>query len=155
MDAKKSVFETLSLIDVSRWVEKKNNLSYLSWAHAWFQLCKHYPSSSYIIYENEYKMNYHSDKKTCWVKVGVKVEEIEHIEYLPIMDFRSKAIPLANVTSMDVNKAIQRALTKAIARHGLGLHIYAGEDLPIEDEVVGQQPQQQYYQDDNYNYKGK
>jgi len=153
MPTKKSVFETLSLIDVSRWVEKKNNLSYLSWAHAWFQLCKHYPSSSYVIYENDYKMNYHSDKKTCWVKVGVKVEEVEHIEYLPVMDFRNKSIPLANVTSMDVNKAIQRALTKAIARHGLGLHIYAGEDLPIDDkqEVGQQQPQQQQY----YNNQGR
>ena len=130
---KRSVFETLASVDVSQWVERKNGLSYLSWAHAYFQLMKHYPSSTYTVYENEFNMMYHSDKKTCWVKVGVTVEGVEHIEYLPVMDFRNKSIPLANVTSMDVNKAIQRALTKAIARHGLGLHIYANEDLPIED----------------------
>ena len=55
---------------------------------------------------------------------------IEHIEYLPVMDFKNKSILHDAVTSFDVNKAIQRSLTKAIARHGLGLYIYAGEDLP-------------------------
>ena len=143
---KVSVFETLASIDVSQWVERKNGLSYLSWAHAYFQLMKHYPTSSYTVYENEHNMMFHSDKSTCWVKVGVTVEGQEHIEYLPVMDFRNKSIPLANVTSMDVNKAVQRALTKAIARHGLGLHIYAGEDLPISEE----QPREQYQDEGIY-----
>jgi hypothetical protein len=58
---------------------------------------------------------------------------LEHIEYLPVMDYRNQSIPADKVTSFDVNKAIQRGLTKAVARHGLGLYIYAGEDLP-EDE---------------------
>lgn len=57
-----------------------------------------------------------------------------YIEYLPIMDYRNKSIPVDNVTSFDVNKAIQRSLTKAVARHGLGLYIYAGEDLPESKE---------------------
>ena len=61
-----------------------------------------------------------------------QADGIEHIEYLPIMDFRNKSIPLESITSFDVNKAIQRSLTKAVARHGLGLYIYAGEDLPEE-----------------------
>ena len=59
---------------------------------------------------------------------------MEHIEYLPVMDHRNRSIPAESVTSFDVNKAIQRSLTKACARHGLGLYIYAGEDLP-ESEV--------------------
>jgi len=54
------------------------------------------------------------------------------IEYLPVMDYKNKSIPVENITSFDVNKAIQRSLTKACARHGLGLYIYAGEDLPTE-----------------------
>lgn len=66
------------------------------------------------------------------MKTGVTVNGVEHIEYLPVMDFKNRSIPLESVTSFDVNKAIQRSLTKAVARHGLGLYIYAGEDLPEE-----------------------
>ena len=60
---------------------------------------------------------------------------LEHIEYLPIMNLRNKSIPLDEITSFDVNKSIQRSLTKAVARHGLGLYIYAGEDLPEEEKA--------------------
>ena len=70
-----------------------------------------------------------------WVKTGVTIEGMEHIEYLPVMDNRNNSIPADKVTSMDVNKAIQRSLTKAAARHGLGLYIYAGEDLPETESV--------------------
>ena len=65
---------------------------------------------------------------------------IEHVEYLPIMDFNNRSIPLEKVTSMDVNNAIQRSLTKACARHGLGLYIYAGEDLPEAPAEDAQKP---------------
>ena len=126
----KSVFEVLNAIDCSEHIEKKNGLTYLSWAWAWQILKKHYPSSTYTIYEDAMGRNYHTDDRTCWVKTGVCVEGIEHIEYLPVMDFRNASILLDKVTSFDVNKAIQRSLTKAVARHGLGLYIYAGEDLP-------------------------
>lgn len=126
----KSVFEVLNAIDCSEHIEKKNGLTYLSWAWAWQILKKHYPASSYTIYEDAMGRNYHTDGRTCWVKTGVCVEGIEHIEYLPVMDFRNASILLDKVTSFDVNKAIQRSLTKAVARHGLGLYIYAGEDLP-------------------------
>ena len=126
----KSVFEVLNAIDCSEHIEKKNGLTYLSWAWAWQILKKHYPASTYTIYEDAMGRNYHTDGRTCWVKTGVCVEGIEHIEYLPVMDFRNASILLEKVTSFDVNKAIQRSLTKAVARHGLGLYIYAGEDLP-------------------------
>ena len=118
---------------VSDKVEKKNGLSYLSWAYAWGELKKKHPNANYKIYEREDGCIYWTDEKTCWVKVGVTVGEIEHIEYLPVMNNVNKSIPKENVTSFEVNKAIQRALTKAIARHGLGLYIYAGEDLPEEE----------------------
>ena len=63
------------------------------------------------------------------------MEGKEYIEYLPVMDFKNRSIPADAVTSFDVNKAIQRSLTKAVARHGLGLYIYAGEDLPEGEEI--------------------
>ena len=125
-----SVFETLNNINVNSHTEKKNGLTYLSWAWAWAEVKKHYPEAFYTIYENAGGLFYHTDGRTAWVKTGVTIEGIEHIEYLPVMDYRNRAIPLDNLTSFDVNKAIQRSLTKAVARHGLGLYIYAGEDLP-------------------------
>lgn len=131
-EEKKSVFETLNKIDVGEHIEKKNGLSYLSWAWAWKVLKENYPDANYKIYETESGCNYFTDGRTGWVKTGVTVNGLEHIEYLPIMDYNNKSIPLEKITSFDVNKAIQRSLTKAVARHGLGLYVYAGEDLPEE-----------------------
>ena len=135
--ADKNYFEVLNGINVNDKVEKKNGLSYLSWAYAWAEVKKKFPDSTFTIYENSQGWNYHTDGRTCWVKTGVTVNGIEHIEELPVMDFKNKSIPLENVTSFEVNKTIQRSLTKAVARHGLGLYIYAGEDLP--DEADGTQ----------------
>ena len=126
----KSVFEVLNAINCNGHTEKKNGLTYLAWAWAWQMVKENYPTASYTIYENADGLNYHTDGRTCWVKTGVTIEGLEHIEYLPVMDYRNASIPKDKVTSMDVNKAIQRSLTKACARHGLGLYIYAGEDLP-------------------------
>ena len=146
-------FNTLNSINVNDKVEKKSHgsttLSYLSWAWAWGEVKKFDQRAFYTIYENAEGLNYHHDGKTAWVKTGVTVHfpvpykvdgeeavrlyELEHIEYLPVMDYRNNSIPLEKITSTDVNKAIQRSLTKACARHGLGLYIYAGEDIP-EDE---------------------
>lgn len=123
-------FEQLNNVNVNGKTEKKNGLTYLSWAWAWGEVKKQFPDATYTIYENRDEWNYFTDGRTCWVKTGVTINGIEHIEYLPVMDFRNKSIPLDKVTSFDVNKAIQRSLTKAVARHGLGLYIYAGEDLP-------------------------
>ena len=126
----KSVFGVLNAINCNGHTEKKNGLTYLAWAWAWQMVKENYPTASYTIYENADGLNYHTDGRTCWVKTGVTIEGLEHIEYLPVMDYRNASIPKDKVTSMDVNKAIQRSLTKACARHGLGLYIYAGEDLP-------------------------
>lgn len=130
MEQKKSVFETLNAINCNEHIEKKNGLSYLSWAWAW-SICKqNYPEATYTIYERENGIPYFTDGKTAWVKTGVTINGQEHIEYLPIMDFRNNSIPVEKITSMDMNKTIQRSLTKALARHGLGLYVYAGEDIP-------------------------
>lgn len=127
-------FAVLNGINVKDKTEKKNGLAYLSWAWAWGEVKKLHPDAVYTIYENKDGLFYHTDGKTCWVKTGVTVNGIEHIEYLPVMDHRNNSIPLENVTSFEVNKTIQRSLTKAVARHGLGLYIYAGEDLPEGEE---------------------
>jgi len=132
---KKSVFETLNAINVNGRTETKNGLTYLSWAWAWATAKEHYPEATYIIYEDADGLFYHRDHRSAWVKTGVTIEGIEHIEYLPVMDFRNNSIPLEKIQSTDVNKAIQRSLTKALARHGLGLYVYAGEDIPsVEKE---------------------
>lgn len=132
MEEKKNYFEILNGINVSDKTEKKNGLTYLSWAWAWGEVKKLYPNANYKIYETENGCIYWTDGKTAWVKTGVIINDIEHIEYLPVMDYKNKSIPIDTITSFDVNKAIQRSLTKAVARHGLGLYIYAGEDLPEE-----------------------
>jgi len=130
----KNIFQTLNGVNVNNHTEKKNGLTYLSWAWAWAEIKKAFPKAEYKIYENKDGWNYHTDGKTAWVKTSVIIDELEYIEYLPVMDFRNKSIPSENLTSFDTNKAIQRSLTKACARHGLGLYIYAGEDLPENQE---------------------
>ena len=132
-------FAELNALNVGDKIEKKNGLSYLSWAWAWGEVKKLHPDAQYRIYENADGWNYHTDGRTCWVKTGVTVAGIEHIEYLPVMNNRNKSIPVEEVTSFDVNKAIQRSLTKALARHGLGLYIYAGEDLPEDAQKAAKE----------------
>ena len=151
MQENTSVFSTLNAINCNEHTEKKGNLTYLSWAWAWQIVKSRYPDASYNIYENPDGWNYFTDGRTCWVKTGVTIQELEHIEYLPIMDARNQSIPIESVKSTDVNKAIQRSLTKACARHGLGLYIYAGEDLPDSAEAQYRPDQQRgwsrsYYQ---------
>lgn len=130
MKENKSVFEVLNAINCNGHTEKKGNLTYLSWAWAWQMVKQNFPDATYTIYENADGLLYHTDGRTCWVKTGVTINGLEHIEYLPVMDFNNKSIGVNNVTSFNVNTAVQRSLTKACARHGLGLYIYAGEDLP-------------------------
>ena len=154
-----SIFESLNRINVNGHTEKKNGLTYLSWAWAWAEVKKLYPEARYTIYERETEygpVNYFTDGRTCWVKTGVTIEGLEHIEELPVMDFKNRSIAYADVTSMDINKAIQRSLTKACARHGLGLYIYAGEDLPDGEEPAAQPPQtQKSVRDEIARIKGK
>ena len=132
----KSVFEQLSSLNLASKVEKRGNLSYISWATAWAECKKLFPDMSRTVYESETGMNYFTDGATAWVKVGVTINGQEHIDYLPIMNHMNKSIPLASLTSFDVNKSIQRSMVKALALHGLALNIYAKEEFMDTPEVV-------------------
>ena len=77
-------FKKLNSINVNDKTEKKGNLTYLSWAWAWGEVKKLFPDTTYTIYENADGLNYHTDGKTCWVKTGVTINGLEHIEYLPV-----------------------------------------------------------------------
>ena len=148
-------FAVLNDINVNDKVKAKMGLNYLSWAYAWGELLKAYPDATLNVYNRTIETNetittedkdngvtrtvvnkstqdvpYFTDGRSCFVKVGVSIQGIEYIEYFPIMGLKNDAIPANRVTMTDVNKALQRAFVKACARHGLGLYIYAGEDLP-------------------------
>lgn len=135
----KNYFQELYDVDVREKTKQKNGLSYLSWAAAWAEVKKKFPDATFKIYEQtmDDKGNtrpWFDDGRTGWVKTGVTINDMELIEELPIMDFRNKSIPADSIASTDANKSIQRSLTKACARHGLGLYIYEGEDLPEEEK---------------------
>lgn len=142
-------FKRLNDIDVKDFIEWKEytakngkhfKLAFLSWAKAWEQAKLIYPDAQYTIYENNVNgltLNYFHDGRTAYVKCGVMIKGIEHIEYLPVMDKSSKAsLPLEQITSFDVNTSIQRCLTKALARHGMGLSVYIGDDLDNDDDTT-------------------
>ena len=123
-----SVFAKLSKIDVSKHIEKKGQLSYLSWAWAWGVLMEHYHDADYSFGENEI----HADGSVT-VHCSLTVEGITRDMWLPVMDNRNKSIQ--NPTSRDVSDAKMRCLVKTIAMFGLGHYIYAGEDLPKADSI--------------------
>ena len=126
----KSTFKELTSINVKGKVEQKGKFSYLSWAYAWAMVKDKYPDCNRTVYEHEATgLNYFSDGATAYVKVGVTVNGVEHIDYLPIMDNMNRSVPQDKITSFMVNKTIQRSTVKAIAMHGLGLSLWAGEDL--------------------------
>lgn len=134
---KDNVFAVLNKIDVSDKFSTKNNLTYLPWAAAWTELKKVYPNATYTIYpqivdEGGNTRFWHDDGRSGWVEVGVTINGVEIKEVLAIMDFKNKSIPAESITSVEANKTLKRCLTKAIALHGLALHIYMKEDLPEE-----------------------
>jgi len=128
-----SVWKTLSSINVNDKKQEKMGLSYLSWAWAWGELKSKYPSASYAIHDDIIYPD-----STVEVRVTVTVEDQDHMMWLPVMDNRNRAI--SGPTSYDINKARMRCLAKAIAMHGLGHYIYAGEDIP-QSEAVEDIPQ--------------
>jgi len=120
-------FNELRKINVTEKVEKKNGLSYLSWAWAVDTLLQHDPMATW-----EYKPH-QMWGDTVMVFCEVKAFGVSRTAQLPVMDHRNKAI--SDPDSFQVNTAMQRCLAKAIALHGLGLYIYAGEDLPSDEKV--------------------
>ena len=128
-----STYLKLNKISVEKEKEKKGRFHYLSWAWAWHYLKKEYPNANRVVYENESGIPYFTDGQFANVKVGIIVNEIEHIDYLPITDNSNRSIPLTKLSSFDVNNAIQRSTAKAIAMHGLGLSLWLGEDTARMD----------------------
>jgi len=123
----KSKYEQLAAIDVSAHIEKKQNLSYLSWAWAVDQLLRADPAANWSYSE---PMRFPDD--TVMVLCTVTAFGKSMTMQLPVMDFRNKAVK--NPDAFAINTAMMRCLVKAIALHGLGLYIYAGEDLPLSDD---------------------
>lgn len=131
-------FITLALVDVSAHVEKKSNLSYLSWAWAVDQLMRHDPKANWEFHEPTLF------GKTMMVSCTVTAFGKPIKMHLPVMDNKNKAVE--NPDAFVVNKNMMRCLVKAIACHGLGLYIYAGEDLPADEEGNSVKPQCQQRQ---------
>jgi hypothetical protein len=122
-------------INVNDHTERKGNLTYLSWAWAWAEVLKIDPAASWVAHEWADRPAMFLPDGSAMVKVSVTVKNDTKLCVLPVMDNRNRAIQ--NPDAFAVNTAIMRCLAKAIAMHGLGLYIYAGEDLP---EVEKKEP---------------
>ena len=120
-------FERLNRINVSEHIEKKGNFSYLSWPFAVAQLRLADPAASWEVRRFE-GLPYLRTETGYFVEVAVTVQGVTLSQIHPVLDGRNQ--PILEPTSFDINTSIQRCLVKAIALHGLGLYIYAGEDLP-------------------------
>lgn len=158
-------FDALYSLDMNDKVEKRENLSYLSWANAWAEFKRAYPSATYRIVKDPItNLPYFADERTgIMVYTEVTVDEITHEMWLPVMNTSNKAMKLEPYTykvydkfkkeyvermveaasMFDINKTIMRCLVKNLAMFGLGLYIYAGEDIPekmVEDNTIQQEP---------------
>lgn len=122
-----SVWETLSVVDVSERAEKKNGLTYLSWAWAWGTLMEHYPQATYEFFNEQ-----RDPQGYCEVWCRIKIGELERTMWLPVMDYKNQAIQ--NPDMRKVSDTRMRCLTKCIGMFGLGHYIYAGEDLPPDSD---------------------
>ena len=154
MTENKSVFETLFEINVNDHIEKKKDLTYLSWPYAWAEVKKKYPNATYKIHLfGEKQLPYVFDENVGYmVFTDVTINDLTHTMWLPVMDSANKTIKSTSytyntkfkkdilveaATMFDVNKTIMRCLVKNLAMFGLGLYIYSGEDLPeIETEKI-------------------
>lgn len=159
MDEKKSVFTELFAVNVNEHTETKKSgsteLTYLSWPYAWAEVKKRYPGATYEIVKQENGLPYVYDENTGYmVSTRVKIDGVSHEMWLPVMDGANKAMKAAPyqyktrfgdksveaATMFDVNKAIMRCLVKNLAMFGLGLYIYAGEDLPESEQPPAPEP---------------
>lgn len=127
-----SVWKTLSAIDCSEKAEKKNGLTYLSWAWAWGILMEHYPEATYQFLNEEWDSE---GRATVWC--SVKIGELDRLMWLPVMDYKNKAIVKPDTRA--VSDTRMRCLTKCLAMYGLGHYIYAGEDLPTQAEPAAEE----------------
>ena len=181
-EKKLNYFEQLNNINVQDKIEKKNGLSYLSWAWAWQEIKKRHPSIQYEVVKNESGLPFFKSEEGYMVYTKVTIDDITHEMWLPVMDGANKAMksepytykvqkkewstkynkyirskdPKGNylfeekqveaATMFDINTAIMRCLVKNVAMHGLGLYIYAGEDIPSseKDDLLEEERQSLY-----------
>ena len=135
-----TIWKTLSSVDVNNKTEKKGNLTYLSWAWAWGELMNHFPQATYSFTEWEYPDGTHYvtkdvliyDDGTCSVECELRIGEVSHKMWLPVMDYKNQAI--ANPNARSISDTKMRCLVKCISMFGLGHYIYAGEDLPNPED---------------------
>ncbi len=149
-------FKTLNAINVNNNTAKKNGLTYLSWAWAWAELKKVYPDATYQIRQFDGRPYLYDENLGYMVMTEMTVDGVTHEMWLPVMDNTNKAMKdkeytvkkgkyestVQPATMFDINTAIMRCLTKNIAMFGLGLYIYAGEDLPEEESEKAANDQQ-------------
>lgn len=156
-------YETLAALDVGQHIEKKEGLSYLTWSWAWDEIKRLYPEASYTIWKDEKGLPYVYDPLTGFmVYTSVTIDGVTHEMWLPVMDGKNKAMKaeayeyegttwvngkktitvktVQAATMFDINKTIMRCLVKNLAMFGLGLYIYAGEDLPKNEEPEEKAP---------------
>lgn len=154
-------FEKLSAINVNEHTEDKNGLTYLSWTWAWSEFKKRCPNADYIIYKNENGLPYVYDENTGYMVYTKATDGEEWKEmWLPVMDGNNKAMlnhsytykvkeykdgkwtggyiekTVEPATMFDINKTLMRCLVKNLAMFGLGIYIYAGEDMPEGYEIT-------------------
>ena len=141
MKKEMSLFEQLSKIDVNKHKKKKGQFDYLSWPLAVQELLKVCPDAEWEVheYQNEDGLTapFMTTNAGCFVKVSLKCNDIIRSQIHPVTDNRNQTI--AQPTAQDINTSIQRCLAKVIALHGLGLYIFAGEDLPEPDPLNSSQ----------------
>ena len=181
-EKKLNYFEQLNNINVQDKIEKKNGLSYLSWAWAWQEIKKRHSSIQYEVVKNESGLPFFKSEEGYMVYTKVTIDDITHEMWLPVMDGANKAMKsepytykvqkkewstkynkyirskdskgnylfeekqVEAATMFDINTAIMRCLVKNVAMHGLGLYIYAGEDIPSaeKDDILEEERQSLY-----------
>lgn len=129
METEANYFTALAAVDCSKHIEHKGDLSYLSWPFAVQELCRRHPDATWDVIETPEGLPYWATPLGYFVKVRVTVGGVSRMQTHPVLDSRNKTIQAP--TAFDINTSIMRCLVKAIALHGLGLYIYAGEDLPV------------------------
>jgi len=140
MSSEQNVFSTLNKVDVSQYTKKKGKFSYLSWCFAVQELLRVCPSATWEVHIFDSPENvisrqpYMKTDAGYFVQVTVDVNGIKRTQVHPVLDNRNQTISEPN--AFEINTSIQRCLAKAIALHGLGLYIFAGEDLPEPDELT-------------------
>ncbi len=129
-----SVFQKLKDVDISKLAEQKGKFDYLSWAHAVREMLKVFPEATWEVHEYD-SMPYMQTDTGYYTKVSVTIEGITRTQIHPVLDNKNQTIGTPN--AFQINTSIQRCLAKAIALHGLGLVLFAGEDLP--DDITDKQ----------------